>query len=136
LKRKEAQMKVPPLEVVAGIQATRALFQERLCQNRDFSVFEQVYAQDATVIPSWAPTVSGRNQILKYWRAAAELFDLRSAKLAPYRLETIGPAHVLETGMGSIAVLGGKSADIEYLALWVEVECYWKVYMEMWNLRA
>lgn len=128
-------MTAPSAFVVAGIHATRALFQDKLCREHDLSLLDQVYAANATVLPSWAPMVSGRANILEYWKAASETYELESAAVFPRRLEMLGLHHVLEVGDGSITIRGGDTAEIEYLTVWVEEESDWKLLVEAWRIR-
>lgn len=126
-------MNVSP-EVAAAIRETRILIHDKLLRDRDFRVFERVYAKDATILPSGGPMVRGRDQILAYWRKAVKDLRLESAKLTPLRMEMLGE-HVLEVGEGLITTDEDGIAGIKYVILWVEEDGYWKWYLDMWNVR-
>jgi ketosteroid isomerase-like protein len=126
-------MNVSP-EVTAAIRDTRILIHDKLLRDKDFRLFERVYAEDATILPSGGPTIRGRDQILAYWRKAVKDLKLESVRLTPLRMEMLGD-HVLEVGEGVITTAEDRVADIKYVIIWAEEDGYWKWYVDMWNVR-
>ncbi len=109
-------MNVPETTLTA-IRGTNQVFAIEVVQKRDFGALYRVYTADARVLPPGAPMMTGRDQILSFWREAISSMGLRAAMLETVDAEAVGES-VIEVGRADLTVGSGQIVQVKYVVHW------------------
>ena len=116
-------------------QANRR-FMERFNAGDVAAAAEEVYTQDARVLPPGAPLVRGRDSIVAFWRGAAEALGLQRVELTTLELD-IHPGGAHEIGRADLTLGGGEQRAVgKYVVVWKEEDGEWRWDVDIWNMDA
>jgi ketosteroid isomerase-like protein len=108
------------------------LFNVEVIGKRNFSALDQIYTEDARILPPGAPMISGREAIRGFWRDLVQGGNIRSAVLESSDVMASGDAAV-EIGKATITAEAGPSMDVKYVVYWRREGGQWKWHVDIWN---
>ncbi len=116
--------------------STNNLFNTEVFGKRNFDALDQIYTEDARILPPGAPIISGRNDIKKFWRNLIESVNARSAVLTSVEVIPAGDG-IVEIGRAALTVEpeGHATAEMEvkYVVYWQQEDGRWKWHVDIWN---
>ena len=126
------------LDAIAQAMAkTNDLFNIEVFGKRNFDALDQIYTEDARVLPPGRLMVTGRQEIKGFWFDIIRSYNGKSAVLRTLDVMPAGDG-VLEVGRG---VMGAEPAgqpeihvDFKYVIFWKQEDGLWKWHVDMWNL--
>jgi ketosteroid isomerase-like protein len=120
-----------------AMKATNDLFNVEVAGKRNFAALDDVYTQDARILPPGAPMISGREAIKKFWSDAVNALHATSVALTSADVMPAGDG-VVEIGAATITVEppGQPAAQVEakYVVHWREEAGKWKWHVDIWNM--
>ena len=123
----------------AAMASTNDLFNSEVFGRRNFDALDQIYTEDARILPPGAPMVSGREGIKQFWRNLIESGNARSAVLTSVEAIPTGEG-IVEIGRASLTVEPeGKAAavmEVKYVVYWQREDGRWKWHVDIWNSNA
>ncbi len=118
-------------DLKAAMAKVNDLFNSEVIGKRDFSAIDQIYTEDARILPPGAPMISGRESIRGFWRDLVQGGNVKSAALTSVDVMPSGDG-VVEIGKATIAAEGG-SMDVKYVVYWRTENGQWKWHVDIWN---
>lgn len=116
--------------------STNDLFNTEVFGNRNFDALDQIYTEDARILPPGAPMISGRDGIKQFWRNLIQSVNARSAVLTSIEVIPAGDA-IVEIGRAALTVEpeGQATAEMEvkYVVYWQQENGRWKWHIDIWN---
>ena len=102
----------------------------------DTQAMAAVYTEKGQVLPPGSETVTGKENIGKFWAATIEAFKLKSVDLKTLELEEHGDT-AIETGLAS---LYGENqtliAEASYIVIWKKENGNWRWHKDIFNMNA
>jgi ketosteroid isomerase-like protein len=92
---------------------------------------ENIYTSDATILPPGANRVQGRQDIIEFWKAAAEQMSLEAIDLQTVELTKAGE-FLYQIGRATLT-LGGQQVEGKYVVIWKQEDGHWKWHVDIWN---
>ena len=77
--------------------------------------------------------MTGRDQILSFWREAISSMGLRAAMLETVDAEAVGES-VIEVGRADLTVGSGQIVQVKYVVHWKQEDGLWKWNIDIWNV--
>jgi ketosteroid isomerase-like protein len=120
----------------ADIRTTNQLF-ERAVMERDLTLLDAVYTENARILPPGAEAVTGRENIKHFWQAALEGMKVRAVQLQTVEFEASGD-FAYEIGHASLQLQSGEPAPaaVKYVVVWKQENGRWKWHVDIWNPNA
>jgi ketosteroid isomerase-like protein len=123
-----------PVQIVSA--ATNNLFNQEVFGKRNFQVLDQIYTEDARILPPGASMISGRDNIKNFWRNLIESANARSAVLTSVDVIATGDG-LVEIGRAVLAVEPEANAtaemEVKYVVFWRQEDHRWKWSVDIWN---
>ncbi len=119
--------------ILAAMRQTNAVFEDEVVRNKDFSALNRVYTVRARILPPGAPMVTGREQIVAFWREAISGLGVKGATLATVDAELAGDS-IVEVGRADLTVADGQTVQVKYVVQWKQEDGLWKWNIDIWNL--
>lgn len=122
-------------DVQAAISAMREvnrIFEEDICQRKNFDALAQVYTQDAAILPPGGDIITGLEPIKQFWSAASESLKITSARLNAHEVEVVGEI-AYEIARGEVGTESGP-VPIKYIVIWKMEGGQWKWHRDIWNM--
>lgn len=126
-------------EIKERMAETNRLFNKEVFGHRNFDALDEIYTDQARILPPGAPMISGRAAIKKFWSEMITGTNARSAVLSSIDVIEAGESAV-EIGKAVLTVAppGQSEAQIEvkYVVYWREEDGRWKWHVDIWNPNA
>ena len=119
-------------DVLTAMRQTNERFDREVIQKKQFDLLDDVYTNDARVLPPGAEMISGSQNIKAFWRQAVEGMDVKSARLSTVHAEACGE-HVVEIGSAELALGNGNKVAVKYVVYWKPENGRWKWAIDIWN---
>jgi uncharacterized protein (TIGR02246 family) len=93
----------------------------------------QLYAEDATLMPSGGPRTDGRAAIESFWGGGMK--TIAGATLTASDVAPLGHDYARELGVYALTTKGSPSQTIagKYVVIWKRVGGGWKLWTDIWN---
>jgi ketosteroid isomerase-like protein len=126
-------------DVRAAMAATNRIFNDEVIGKGNLSALDQVYTQDARILPPGAPMISGREGIKKFWSDLVAAVHATGALLESDDVMLTGDGAV-EIGHATLTVQppGEASAQLfaKYVVYWRQEQSVWKWHVDIWNFNS
>ncbi len=123
-------------QIKAEMASTNELFNKQVFGKRNFDALEDIYTEDARILPPGSRMISGRQAITKFWSEFIKSVNAKSALLTSIDIVPAGD-DVLEIGEARLAIEpeGQPAAEIEvkYVVYWRQENARWKWHVDIWN---
>lgn len=129
----EQAMEVDMASVRQGIDAANQAFVDAFNAGDIATAAENVYTEDATILPPGGPQIDGRQAITDFWTGAAEQLGIESADLSTVSVESLGPDMAYEIGRYSLTT-GQGAQEGKYVVIWKRgPQGDWRWHVDIWN---
>ena len=112
------------------------LFNVEVFQNRNFAAIDEIYTEDARILPPGAPMVAGRPAIKEFWSNLIQAVNAKSAVLTSLDIMAAGDG-LVEIGRADLTVEPeGQAAavmEVKYVVYWRQEDSKWKWHVDIWN---
>ena len=122
-------------DLKVAMQKVNDLFNNEVIGKRNFGVIDQIYTEDARILPPGAPMISGREAIRGFWRDLVQGGNIKSAALTSVDVIPSGDS-VVEIGKATIVAEGAPPTDVKYVVCWRSENGQWKWHVDIWNTNA
>lgn len=96
---------------------------------------EEVYTQNARVLPPDSGMVEGRDAITQFWRGAAQQLGVQRVTLTTRSLEPLSETAACEIGDADLTLASGQEARFKYVVIWKQESGRWAWDVDIWNGR-
>ena len=104
-------------------------------RSNDQQALGAFYTETAVVLPPRGGMLTGRDEIVTFWRNAERIQDLR---FEPKAVEKLGETAMREAGLLEIMVRGPdrevRVNPAKYMSVWLKTADGWKLDSSVWNL--
>ena len=116
------------------IQKTNRIFEQEVAAKRNVDALDQVYTENARILPPGAEMVSGRENIKHFWRGAIDAMGVKTVKLQTVEFEPLGDS-AFEIGRATLefTAAGAQPVDVKYVVIWKRENGQWKWHVDMWS---
>jgi len=122
-----------PATVRMEMEKTNRIFETEVVGKGDFAALKNVYTADARILPPGSEMVTGREPIQKFWKQAAEVMGVKSAKLRTLNAEVLGDT-AIEIGRAELGTAHPTSPTVvKYVVIWKREDGAWKWHVDIWN---
>jgi ketosteroid isomerase-like protein len=125
-----------PMSVPSGVEAefrqTNELF-SKVVRERNFELLDDVYTEDARVLPPGAPLVEGRAGVKDFWQRAVAALGVEDVELNSIDVSLAGDTAV-EIGRAVMTVGSGHKVSAKYVVQWRKEAGRWKWHTDIWNM--
>lgn len=125
--------------MASAMAAVNDLFDREVFGRRNLAALDDIYTEDARILPPGAPMVAGREGIRSFWNTAITTLHATGAKLTSVEVMPTGDGAV-EIGKAvlSLAPPGQAESQVEvkYVVFWREEGGRWKWHVDIWNANA
>ncbi len=119
-------------EVRQAIEATDQAFCAAFNAGDIEKATRETYTEDALVLPPGAPLVRGRDEIARFWRAAADQMGIAHVDLSTVELAVVdGAAH--QVGRAVLGLSNEQQVTAKYVVIWHQVDGAWRWHIDIWN---
>jgi ketosteroid isomerase-like protein len=119
-----------------AMASTNDLFNTEVFQNRNFAALDQIYTENARILPPGAPMVSGRRAIKEFWSGLIQATNAKSAVLTSVDVIPSGDGAV-EIGRATLTIApegqGPTELEVKYVVYWQPEDGRWKWHIDIWN---
>ena len=123
-------------EIRLAIAQTNDLFSTEVVGKRNFAALDDIYTQDARILPPEAPMISGRELIKQFWSDLAHSANVKSAALASVDVIPAGEDAV-EIGRATLTIDAPAQSlteiEVKYVVFWRRESGRWKWHVDIWN---
>ena len=116
--------------------AVNHLFNTEVFGKRNLAALDDIYTDDARILPPGAPMVSGREAVKQFWAALVESANAKSAVLSSVDVMPAGDG-VVEIGKATLTVEPpGQSPaqmEVKYVVYWRQENGRWKWPVDIWK---
>lgn len=127
------------VQIRASMAETNELFDREVFGNRNFDAFDEIYTQDAKILPPGAPLISGRAAIKDFWVGVIQSVNPSAAKLTTLGLTVAGDG-LVEIGKAVLTIQPPgqpvSELEVKYVVFWREENQRWKWHIDIWNTNA
>lgn len=116
----------------AAQQADQA-FMDRFNSGDIHGAANGVYTKDAVILPPGADMVRGRDEIARFWQAAAEEMNITRVELSTVSFEEAGD-HAHQIGRAILTLKDTSQVEAKYVVIWKREEGEWRWHIDIWNL--
>ena len=114
---------------------TNELFSSEVVGKRNFAALDEVYTVDARILPPFAPMISGREAIKKFWIDTVQAHNAKSAVLESVDVIPTGDS-VVEIRQAVITnerAGSPRQTEVKYVVYWRQEDGRWKWHIDIWN---
>jgi ketosteroid isomerase-like protein len=119
-----------------AMASTNELFNAEVFGKRNFDALDEIYTEQARILPPGADVISGRNAIKQFWSNLIQSVNAKSAVLSSVEVMLAGDG-IVEIGRASLTVEPeGSSAtemQVKYVVYWKQESGRWKWHVDIWN---
>ena len=116
--------------------ALNEIFNTEVFGRRNFDALDQIYTEDARILPPGAPIISGRKAIKEFWSGLITSVNATGAVLSSIDVIPTGDG-IVEIGKARLSVKPEDAApaemDVKYVVFWRQEEGQWKWAVDIWN---
>src|ERR1700760_900169 len=120
--------------IKAEMHKVNELFGEAVVKGRDFAALNQIYTDDARILPPGADLIEGREKIIGFWQATVAGMNVQDAQLVSVNAHLAGDS-IIEVGPRP-TVSTGRSVRGGEVRGRVEEGGAWKWHTDIWNMNA
>ena len=118
---------------------TNDLFDTEVFGKKNFAALDEIYTEDARILPPGSPMVSGRSAIKEFWASLIETTHATAAVLTS--VEVIPTADsAVEIGQAALTVhLDGQTEsqiEVKYVVYWQADNGRMRWHIDIWNANA
>jgi ketosteroid isomerase-like protein len=121
---------VDPIKI--AMAKTNDVFSTEVVGKRNFEALDQVYTEDARILPPGAPMVSGRAGIKEFWSSLVQSVNVKSVVLTSVDVMPAGDG-VVEIGRAVLTVEPDAQMEAKYVVYWRQEDACWKWHVDIWN---
>lgn len=121
-------------DTLARMGEVNRIFEEEVCQRRNFDALAKVYTDDASILPAGGDPINGLENIKRFWADACKSLKITSCRLDPFEVEVLGDT-AYEVARGEVGTEDGAVA-IKYVVVWKRRGGQWKWHRDIWNMNA
>lgn len=116
------------------VQKANRIFEWDVVARRNIDALDQVYTEDARILPPGAEMITGRANIKNFWRSAMESMGVKAVQLETVDFEPIGDKG-FEIGRARLefAAADTPAVEVKYVVLWKREGDEWKWHVDIWN---
>ena len=119
------------------IKAAQARWEQAFARGDGATAAEEMYTEDARLLPPGEPIVEGRDAIGKYWQGGFDA-GFRDLKLGLIAVDMVGDDTMIETGTWAVTAPGDAGArvavDGKALVVWKKgSDGVWRMAQDMWS---
>lgn len=115
---------------------TNAIFNDEVFGKRNIDALDDVYTEDARILPPGGPMISGRPAIKDFWLGMITTVNATSAVLTSIEVMQAGD-EMVEIGQAKLTMQpeGQAVAELEakYVVYWRQEDGAWKWHVDIWN---
>jgi len=115
------------------MRRTNALFSSSVVKMGEIDALDNIYTEDARILPPGANLIQGRAQIKAFWEQAIAGLGLKDATLATLDAQAAGDS-VIEVGQADLTLNEGQVVIVKYVVHWKEEAGLWKWHTDIWNM--
>ena len=119
-----------------AMASTNELFNSEVFGKRNFDALDDIYTEEARILPPGADIISGRKAIKEFWSNLICSVDAKSATLASVDVMLAGDGAV-EIGRATLAMQSEQSGvtqmEVKYVVYWKQESGRWKWHVDIWN---
>lgn len=122
-------------EIRAAMASTNRLFNDEVFGKRNFDALDQIYTEEARILPPNAAMVSGRAGIKEFWATMVGSLNAKSAVLESVDIMPEGDG-VVEIGAATLTAEPEGNAvrmNVKYVVYWRREAGRWKWHVDIWN---
>ncbi len=123
-------------QIKSAMASTNELFNSEVFGRRNFDALDDIYTEDARILPPGSPMISGRQAIKEFWSNLISSVNAKSAVLTSVDVLPAGDG-VIEIGRATLSLQpeGGEatSLSVKYVVHWQEEAGRWKWNLDIWN---
>ncbi len=116
--------------------STNELFNTEVFGKGNLDALDQIYTEEARILPPGADVISGREAIKQFWSNLIRSVNANSAVLTSVDVMPAGDG-ILEIGRATLTVQPeGSSATemhVKYVVYWKQESGRWKWHVDIWN---
>ena len=122
--------------VKLAMAATNKTFTDEVVRNRNIAALDEVYTEDARILPPGAPMISGRAAIKEFWSGLIQAVNPKSCVLESVDVIPAGDC-VVEIGRAMLQMepegQGPAEMQAKYVVCWRQEDNRWKWQVDIWN---
>lgn len=126
-------------QVKLEMAKTNDIFNAEVFQKRNFEALDDIYTEDARILPPGSPLISGLPAIKQFWSNLIRAANATSAVLTSLDIMPSSDG-VVEIGRAVLAVepAGQPAAEpeVKYVVYWQQEGARWKWHVDIWNQNA
>jgi len=133
-------MDTPTMDLDAikqSLAKTNELFNSEVFGKRNFAALDDIYTEDARILPPGRLMVSGRQEIKGFWFDIIRSYNAKSTVRRSLDVMPAGEG-LVEVGRGVMtaepAGLPEVQVDFKYVVFWKQEDGLWKWHVHIWNL--
>jgi ketosteroid isomerase-like protein len=115
---------------------TNELFNTEVFGKRNFDALDEIYTEEARILPPGADIISGRKAIKEFWSNLIKSVNAKSATLASVDVMLAGDGAV-EIGRATLTMQPEQSGvthmQVKYVVYWKQESGRWKWHVDIWN---
>jgi ketosteroid isomerase-like protein len=117
---------------LAAMREVNRIFDEEVCQKKNFGALDRVYTRDADILPPGGEVISGLPAIKAFWEGACRDLKITYCRLDPYDVVVTGDT-AYEAARGEVGTESG-AVPIKYVVIWRNDSGGWKWHRDIWNM--
>ena len=121
-----------PGAVEAEFRQTNELF-SKVVREQKFELLDDVYTEDARVLPPGSPLVEGRAGVKDFWQRAVAALGGEDVELNSVDVSLAGDT-AIEIGRAIMTVASGHKVTAKYVVEWRKEGGRWKWHTDIWNM--
>jgi len=123
-------------QIKSAMAATNELFNAEVFGKQNFDALDDIYTEDARILPPGSPIIAGRKAIKEFWSNLIHSTNAKSAVLKSVDVLQAGDG-VLEIGRATLSLqpdgAEATSLSVKYVVHWKEEAGRWKWNVDIWN---
>ncbi len=119
-------------DTLAKMKEVNRIFDEEICQRKNFDALSKVYTEDATILPAGGDVISGLENIRRFWADACRALKVTHCRLDPFEVEVLGDT-AFEVARGEVGTENG-AVPIKYVVVWKRRGGQWRWHRDIWNM--
>jgi len=125
-----------PQQFRLAMQSTNARFNAEVFGKRNFDALDEIYTEDARILPPGGEIVSGRKAIKEFWSNLIQSVNAKSAVLTSIDVMPAGDGAV-EIGLANLIIEPEENKPTEmgvkYVVYWKQENRHWRWHVDIWN---
>jgi ketosteroid isomerase-like protein len=123
-------------QIRVAMASINDLFNTEVVRKRNFAVLDEIYTEDARILPPGSPLISGRAAIKEFWSGLIRAVNAKAAVLKSVEVMPSGEG-VIEIGSATLTMepegQGPTEMEAKYVVYWRQEDARWKWHVDIWN---